>query len=155
MQILSAKPLIEEFRSGDFWESDVEPYFMAYIILTALVMGFAFSDANPWGIAAGAASVVITVFGALHLKRQNGDTFGNQFLAKYFALGWVITVRMILLSIPAAVVLFAFASIVGGVSATDPMGAIFTIAIHILFYWWLGLLYAEAQNPQAENEPSA
>lgn len=150
MQILSAQPLIEKFRNGKFEESEVGPYFIAYMIFMAVMWVFAFGEPNPWDIAAGVASVVITIFGVLHLKRQNADSFGNQFLAKYFSLGWVTTVRMLLLAIPSLVVLFAFASIVGGDDALAPMGALFTIAFEVLFYWWLGLLIAQANNQHGE-----
>lgn len=151
MQILSAQPLIERFRNGTFEDSEVEPYFMAYMIFMAIMWLFAFGEANPWEIATGVASVVITIFGVLHLKRQNDDSFANQFLAKYFALGWVITVRMLLISIPSMVVFFSLAAIVGGNDAFAPMGALFTIAFEILFYWWLGLLIAQSNHRPSEQ----
>ena len=151
MQIISAQPLVDKFRSGTFEESEVGAYFLAYMIFMAVMWIFAYGEANPWAIAAGVASVVITVFGVLHLKGQNGDSFGNQFLAKYFSLGWVITVRMLLLAVPSVVVLFAFASIVGGDDAIAPMGALFTIGFEIVFYWWLGLLIAQSNGGKGEN----
>jgi len=123
---------------------------MAYVIFMAVVCGFAFGESTPWDIAAGLASVVITVFGVLHLKRQNLDTFGNDFLSKYFCLGWIITIRMLLLAIPAGVVIFALASITGGDEALSPAGALFTIGFEILFYWWLGSLYAQSNPSQSE-----
>ena len=88
MQFISAKPLIEKYRSGTFQEAEVAPYFMAYVILMAIVTGFAVGDMDSWSIASGFASIVITIMGVLHLKRQNKDTFGNGFLSKYFSLGW-------------------------------------------------------------------
>lgn len=119
---------------------------MAYVILMAIVTGFAFGDINSWTVATGFASVVITIMGVLHLKKQNNDSFGNSFLSKYFSLGWVVTFRMLIMAIPAAVVIFALASIVGGDDALEPAGALFTIAIEVLYYWWLGLLIAESNE---------
>lgn len=81
----------------------------------------------------------------MHLKKQNGDTFGDGFVLKYLCLGWVITVRMLLLMIPVAVVLLTFASIIGGRDAMAPMGAILMIAFEIVLYWWLGLLIAASK----------
>jgi hypothetical protein len=112
MQFISAKPLIDKYRSGTFQEAEIAPYFMAYVMLVAIVSEFAIGDMNPWSVASGFASIVITVMGVLHLKRQNNDTFGNQFLSKYFSLGWVVSIRMLLLAIPVMVVIFALASIV-------------------------------------------
>jgi hypothetical protein len=155
MQFISAKPLIKSFCDGTFQEEDVGPYFMAYVILAALVMGVTFGETNPWDVAAGIASIVITIFGVLHLKRQNGETFGNRFVLKYLALGWVVSVRMILISIPVTVVLLAFVTLLGGIKALHPMGAIFTIAYSVLFYWWLGLLIAESNIPNSEQVGSS
>jgi hypothetical protein len=151
MQMISAQPLIESFRNGTCEESEVGVYFMAYMIFMAVMWIFTFGEPNPWDISAGVASVIITIFGVLHLKKQNSDSFGNQFLAKYFCLGWVITIRMLLLAIPALVVLFALASIVGGDDAFAPMGALCTIAFETLFYWWLGLLIAQTNNRNSEQ----
>jgi len=146
MQWLSAQPLVDKFRNGTFEEAEVEPYFMAYMIFDAVVMAFALGDSNPMHVVTGLASVVITIFGVLHLKKQNGETFGRLFVVKYFCLGWVVSVRMLLLAIPAAVVLYAFAAIIGGRSALGPMGVLFTIGWEILFYWWLGKLIAQSNN---------
>ena len=128
---------------------------MAYVILMAIVTGFTVSDLNGWSVASGFASIVITIMGVLHLKRQNNDSFGDDFLSKYFSLGWVVTFRILVMVIPAAVVIFAFASIVGGDDAIDPAGAVFTIAIEILFYWWLGLLVAESNKHRSEQDATS
>ena len=151
MQFISSKQLIDKYRSGTFQEEEVAPYFMADVILMAIVAGFAFGDMNAWSVASGLASIVITIMGVLHLKRQNGDSFGNSFLSKYFSLGWVITFRMLILVIPAAVVIFGVSSIIGGDDAIEPTTAVFTIAFEVLFYWWLGLLIAESNKTQSEQ----
>jgi len=152
MQFLSAQPLIEKYRNGTFDESQVGPYFMAYMILTSALWTFAYGEPDPWSIASGAASVVITVFGILHLKKQNGESFGNHFLSKYFSLGWVTSIRMVLLAIPAAVVFFALSHIVGGPEAISPAGALFGIAFEVAFYWWLGLLFAQSNGAKLAQD---
>ncbi|WP_347441839.1 hypothetical protein [Rubritalea sp.] len=152
MQIISAAPLIDKFQNSTFKQSEVGPYFMAYMIYMAVGWIFAFGEPNLWDIAAALASVVITVFGLLHLKSKNLDTFDNNFVIKYFCLGWVITVRMLLLVIPAAVVIMALASIVGGDDALSPAGALLIIGFEIVFYWWLGLLFEQSNQPQSEQD---
>lgn len=107
---------------------------------------FAYGDGTYWEKAGSIATVIITIFGVLHLKNQNQGSFGNGFLNKYFALGWVITIRLLLIAIPVAVILFALAVIVGGGEAVAPAGAIFTIAFEVLFYWWLGIVIGESQE---------
>ena len=146
MQFVSAQPLIDQFKDDTFQESDVGPYFMVYMIFMAAIWIFAFGEPNPWDVGAAIASVPITIMGVLHLKKQNGESFGNQFLSKYFTLGWVITVRVLLLIIPSTLVLFGLATIVGGDDALDPAGALLTIAVEILYYWWLGSLLAQTHR---------
>ena len=113
MQHISAEPLVQKFKNGTFQQSEIGPYFMAYMILSAALWIFSYRDATAWDILGTLASVVITFFGVLHLKEQNLDTFGNDFASKYFCLGWVIFVRMLLFSILAGVVIVVLTSIVG------------------------------------------
>lgn len=95
---------------------------------------------------AGIASAPITLFGVLHLKAQNGGTFGNGFLQKLFTLGWVTGVRMILLIIPCCFAIFALASIVAGEDGVDPAFALCRLGFEAAYYLWLGALFKEA-NP--------
>ncbi len=145
MQFIDAKPLIEKYRSGTFQEAEVAPYFMGYLILIAIATGFAVGDMDLWSVVSGFASIVITIMGVLHLKRQNNDTFGNGFLSKYFSLGWIISIRMLLLAFPTVFVILAFVSNLGN-DAEDAAGTVFTIVFEILFYWWLGVLFAESNQ---------
>ena len=75
MQHISAEPLVQKFKNGTFQQSEIGPYFMAYMILSAAVWIFSYRDATAWDILGTLASVVITFFGVLHLKEQNLDTF--------------------------------------------------------------------------------
>lgn len=160
MQIISAAPLVDKFRNDTFEPPEVGPYFMAYMILMAVMGMLSFGAPNAWDLAARLATVVITVFGLLYLKRQNRDTFGNDFLSRYFCLGWVTTVRMFLLTIPAAVATSALAVVVGGREAIAPALALLTIVFEVLYYSWLGSLFAQSNSanptapmPHAEKRP--
>lgn len=146
MQIITTKPLIEQFRAGTFKDEEVGPYFFAYMILDAVLLAFFNREATPWDVAGSIATIIITLFGILYLKKQNRGSFGNGFLNRYFALGWVLTIRMLLVSVPLAVVLFAVALIVGGERAYAPAGAIFVVAFGVVFYLWLGHAFAESQQ---------
>lgn len=108
MQFVSATPLVHQFKSGRFQASEVGPYFMASTTVTAALWIFGFGQPGVWSVGGRVASVVITVFGLLHLKERNLGTFGNEFFYKYFCLGWVVTVRMFLLLGAFGMVLGAF-----------------------------------------------
>ena len=145
MQFISAKPLVDRFRSGEISESEVGPYFMVYMVLTAFTASFLLGDLDFWSVASGFSSVVITFFGVLYLKQQNGDSFANQFLLKYFCLGWVVSVRMFLLMIPSVVIVFSLAALFGGSHAFGPLVTLLGIAAEILFFGWLGRLFSESK----------
>ena len=117
---------------------------MAYMILSAAVWIFSYRDATAWDILGTLASVVITFFGVLHLKEQNLDTFGNDFASKYFCLGWVIAVRMLLFRIMFAVLPF----IVDMGEAEQPIFTSGVIGCEIVHYWWLGSLFAQSNQTQ-------
>ncbi|WP_411845561.1 hypothetical protein AAFN60_18160 [Roseibacillus persicicus] len=141
MQFISAQPLVDRFRSGEFAESEVGPYFMVYMILMAILSSFLVGDFDFWSGASGLSSVVITFLGVLHLKEKNGGSFGNQFLLKYFCLGWVVSVRMFLLTIPVMVFVFALTALFGGLNAVGPLMTLVGIILEVLFFWWLGRLF--------------
>ena len=146
MQIVSARPLIDQFREGSFDESDVGPYFMAWMICSTVVWIFANGDPDWWQIFARTASVLITVWGVLYLKKKNQNTFGNQFVSKFFCLGWVISVRMLLLGIPVSSALVTVVFMVGGYRASETSAALVLAIFEIVFYLWLGLLFAQTNK---------
>lgn len=119
---------------------------MACMVYFSVMSILVFGEFERWDFMAGIACVVITIFGVLYLQRQNDHSYGNLFFPKYFCLGWVVTVRMTLLSIPTIVVLYALASILGDREVLNPAGAIFTIGYEIIFFWWLGSLIAESNR---------
>lgn len=146
MQIISAAPLIKKIKNNTFEESEIGPYFLAYTILGVFSYSVTDGGLNFDNFLMGAASLIITVFGLLHLKKQNGESFGNQFLSKYIALGWVVSIRMLLIGIPVMVGLFAIAEIIGGYQAHDPAGVLFILSTEVIFYRWLGLLIKESNE---------
>ena len=151
MEIIRIKPLVERFRNGTFTDEEVGPYFLAYVILETVSHALPYTEFTLWDVVGSIATVVITIFGILHLRTQNRGTFGNGFLNKYFALGWVIAVRTILIALPLGVLVIFFTQSVGGEAAVAPMAAIFVIALGVFFYWWLGLAFAKSQPATAQQ----
>jgi hypothetical protein len=145
MQSISAEPLVQKFKNGTFQQSEIGPYFMAHMIFTAAFwIPAPHQELTLWDSERAVALVVITVFGVLHLKKQNLDTFGNDFASKYFCLGWVISVRRLLLfSVPAVL---SYTGILG--EAEQTIRASLVIVCEIIYYWWLGSLFAQSNQTQ-------
>ena len=146
MQILSTAPLVEKFRRGTFKDDEIGAYFLAAMIFAAVFCLLPSGEWTRWDFLEALADIAITVLGIHYLKSNNGNTFGNDFLNKYFALGWVVGVRVSLFAIPAWVVIYATLSIMGGHRLPEALGTIFSITISLLFYRWLGAEFVRAQR---------
>jgi len=155
MQFISSRQLIDNFRNCTFDESQVGPYFLAHMILSAASSALAFGHSSIWNVPQGLAIIVITIFGVLHLKKRNGDTFGELFVYKYLCLGWIVTVRMTLLAVPTAVVLVALCSIMESANAIHPAKVIISIAYTIVYYWWIGILIAQSNDSRIKSGSAA
>jgi hypothetical protein len=153
MQILTTAPLVEKFRSGKFKDDEVGSYFVGFMILTSASWFLAYGEWAFWGFMETLGNLAITILGIHYLKSKNGDTFGNGFLNKYFALGWVISVRLFLCALPALVMVYAILSLVGARDLPGPLSAIFGLTFSILFYRWLGAEFTRAQR--ADSNPVA
>ena len=147
MHFISAKPLIEKFRNGTFEETEVGPYFMINMIVLALILIPVANERDLWMTASGIASVVITICGVLYLKKKNGNSYGNHFLSKYYMLGWVTCIRMILLTVPIAFGLCFLGKMIGANEVLCIFGAIFVILLELAYYWWLGRLFEKSNAP--------
>jgi hypothetical protein len=69
--------------------------------LTALITSFPlFDEMNGWDYLSGFLSVILSIAGVYYAYLQNGGSKGYDFIQKYIVLGWVVSVRVILISIP-------------------------------------------------------
>jgi hypothetical protein len=150
MQILSTAPLVEKFRSGTFKDEEAGSYFFGFMILTSASWFLAYGEWTVWDFTETLGNVAITILGIHYLKSKNGDTFGNGFLNKYFALGWVISVRLFLTSLPIIVMIYSTIAIVGARDLPGPLGAIFGMTFSLLFYRWLGAEFTRAQRVNSD-----
>ncbi|MES2995693.1 MAG: hypothetical protein V4733_02685 [Verrucomicrobiota bacterium] len=146
MQFISAKPLIEKFRERTFRDNEVAPYFIVQTLVVAFTNYLAFGDdPTGWDFGLAVSAVIITLWGIFHLRKKNGGAFENGFLNKWFALGWVVGIRIGLGAIPIFVALFAFSEFMGGEGAMDAAWYIISILFEIAFFLILGRLFSLSQ----------
>ncbi len=150
MQFLSAKPLIHQFRTSTFKESEVGPYFVLMTLLTTLSYALSYTEPtepSPWSPFVIPIELTITAFGLWYLRWKNGGHFGDLFLCKFFALGWVVFVRLSLAALavilPAMSLLLAFSD-ENACTEDHPVVAIFSILFTLAFYLWLGRLIGKS-----------
>jgi hypothetical protein len=158
MQILSARPLIQKFQDNSFDDSSIGPYFVGYIVLSGIAMSLPyFGDANEWDIATTILTSLGSIFGVFYLKNKNGGTFGSSYLNKYFALGWIMAVRMIIIGVPTSLMFMSTVIVMFGKSKDD-IGAgsfVYSLLWLVAFFYWLGRLFDESiKKPREQAAPS-
>jgi hypothetical protein len=144
------KALTEQLRRGPLEQRAALLYILAWLILWMVPFFSGDSiprDASSWAM--DLVYVVATVLGTLLAYQANGGAHGNDFAARYFALGWVLAVRLVVLfGIPVLVLmlLFSFVSAFLAVSRGEPhtgdaaIGwaiAVLMMIFEILYYWRL------------------
>jgi hypothetical protein len=97
--------LKQEMANRPLTDREALPYFLVYSGLTAAAGYVAMPLENAWDWAQAAWAVLIAILGAIHLYRSNGGNHGEYFFQRYFALGWVVGLRWLLVAV---LVLVAF-----------------------------------------------
>ena len=105
MYFWNIKALKKELVANALTESQVFVYFLAVLTLETVTYQLATffpgtGDMGAWDYVEYAGSVVFTVGGTLVAYRQNGGSAGRGFLARYFPLLWVLTVRFLVFLLP-------------------------------------------------------
>lgn len=107
MYFLTYSPLKEKLRERTLTDREALPYFLIFMTLLAFSSFLPSSNVtNKWVYISGGLSVIILICGVLYAYFQNGGSDGYDFIHKYVVLGWVVTVRCILIFIPAIILLF-------------------------------------------------
>lgn len=101
--------LKSHIKSRPLTEREALPYFIVYLLLTELVTLIPAPDTlNGWDYANAAFGVLITLFGTIYLYLQNGGNDGEFFIQRYLAIGWVTTIRVLVVAGPLFIFLDIF-----------------------------------------------
>ncbi|HEY3370681.1 MAG TPA: hypothetical protein VGK10_07530 [Prolixibacteraceae bacterium] len=72
-------------------------YVMAYVILSSIGVSISTNNANGWIKLLGCVlNVIITVWGLRSIYKVNKGLDGKDFLKRFFAISWVIGMRLLL-----------------------------------------------------------
>lgn len=75
-------------------------------MLTTATAYIPYTTFNIWDWLVAVWSITLAAVGAIYIYRQNCGTNGCHFLQRYFAIGWVVSVRWVLALLGAMVVYF-------------------------------------------------
>ncbi len=96
--------LKEDIKNGRFTEKDRFVYCLIYIILCAVgmeaMMRLPIERPNTWDTIASLGNILIPLIGTIIVYRANGGGAGKDFLGRYFSIGFVESIRFLVLLIP-------------------------------------------------------
>ena len=74
-------------------EREALPYLVVFVGLSAAVGYIPQTMSNVWDGLGAAWNVALAVVATIYIYRQNGGADGQHFLQRYFAIGWVVGIR--------------------------------------------------------------
>ena len=115
MYFIDIKGLKKDIVEKKFEEKDRFIYILLYIGLSALFMELLTSLPNDevltsYDYASSVIYVLLTFVGTYFIYKANGGNEGEDFAGKYFSITWVMSWRVILISIPMLIVFFFISS---------------------------------------------
>jgi hypothetical protein len=151
MYLWNIRALKKGLVTNALTESQVFAYFLAVLTLDTLLLQLvAFfpgtEDTGVWDYADFVGSVVFTVGGTLVAYRQNGGSAGRDFLARYFPLMWVLTVRFLVFLLPLLVLAmipmaYFYETLFGTDAAGDDFAALSMYVVLLSWLWYLAFYY--------------
>jgi hypothetical protein len=109
---LDISNLEDKISKNELSDKDGFNYVLAYFILSVLTMNIGYQNSNEWiDLLNFFSSALITVWGLTAAYKANNEIDGKDFLKRFFAINWVIGMRMLL----AVLILGMVAGIVVGI----------------------------------------
>lgn len=120
-------------------ERETLPYLVVYCALSSAVISIPQEMGNGWDVAGAAWSVLLAVLGTIHIYRQNGGGAGQHFLQRYFAIGWVVAIRWLVIGIGCLAAFYLPLGLFAPeVAATRWYDFAFLAALEAAVYWRIG-----------------
>jgi hypothetical protein len=132
--------LKSEMAARPLSDGQALPYLVVFVALYAGLGYLPHISFNVWDVLGAVFSVALAVVGTIYVYRRNGGAAGQYFLQRYFALGWVVTVRWFVVLLPA---ILAFFGVLEGLGftirdETQWYEFAFMAIAEILVYWRIG-----------------
>lgn len=140
MYFLRYKPLKEKLRTRSLSDREALPYLVLFAGLAAVVYLLPNTEEfNTWDWIQGILSVAFAIGGVIYAYRQNGGRQGFDLIQKYVVLGWVVTVRCVLVFIPCGIALFLLGDSLGLISdETNGFDVLIIAGFEVILYQRIG-----------------
>ncbi len=128
-----------EMAARPLSEREALPYLVVTVALSSAVAFIPQTTHNVWDGLAAVWSVLLAVVGTIYIFRQNGGAEGRHFLQRYFAIGWVVSVRWLAVFILVTVVLYGTLVAVGAdIKSTHWYDFLYLAVVEAVIYWRIG-----------------
>lgn len=120
-------------------DREVLPYLVVFVGLVVAVGYIPQPVANLWDALGAVWNVAVSVLGTIYIYQQNGGAGGQYFLQRYFALGWVVSIRWLGTVILVGIAVALLKALLGS-DAEETTWYEFAIiaALEAVVYWRIG-----------------
>lgn len=120
---LDIKKLETKISTNELSEKDAFNYVLAFFILSCLSIGTGSKAENGWfNLLNIILLILITIWGLKGAYKANLEVDGRDFLKRFFAISWVIGVRLILITIGFSFLIGIFIAIILMTSNSKDVG---------------------------------
>ena len=148
MYFVQYQPLKEKLQSRSLTDREALPYFILLIASTTVGMVFPLTapDPNTWDWIGNILSIVFAVGGVFYAYVCNGGRHGFDLVQKYTVIGWIVTVRFLLICLPLLFVLYWILD-AGGLATEETNGfdTFLYGTFEVVFYWRIGRNIADTK----------
>ncbi|KAA1257226.1 hypothetical protein LF1_53750 [Rubripirellula obstinata] len=140
MRFWRIQQLKADMREHPLSDRESIPYLIAFVLASLLPSLIVFDDLNHWDLASDTGGLVITLAAIVYLFHRNGGSTGKHFLQRYFAIGFVTSIRCLAAFLVFGIANAAFQDGLGILSDVTTMFDFMTIvACHLFLYWRIGI----------------
>jgi hypothetical protein len=119
-------------------EREALPYLIVFVGLSAAVVYIPQTMSNVWDGLGAAWSVALAVVATIYIYRQNGGADGQHFLQRYFAIGWVVGIRWLVILVLATIAFIATLTALGVETESTWYDFMFRAIAEAVVYWRIG-----------------
>jgi hypothetical protein len=141
MNFIKYTPLKQKLRERTLTDREALPYLIVFTALTALMVGVPlYENYNAMDGISAACSVALAIFGIIFAYKQNGKENGYDLVQKYVVLGWITSIRFILVGIPLYIVVAIAGYSMGfSMEETNGIDLVFSVGFEALLYYRIAM----------------
>jgi magnesium-transporting ATPase (P-type) len=148
MYFWNIEALKNDVRTNNFTDKDVLPYLIIHLTFYVLLVEFSpytpweIENPNMWDVLTSFAYVFIFIIGTIYLYKKNGGKEGVKFADKYFSIGFVAGIRlMIFVILPYVFIFLGYEYLVNSteeVIETSFIHFFSMVLVEVIMYWYIG-----------------